>query len=214
MAIGDIRVLVVDDHAMFREGLARSLEREADMKVVGQFSSSSESLRALSAASPDVVLLDVDLGAEKAVDFVIGARKAGFQGRILVITAGASNQEAVELIQAGVSGIMHKHHSTTDLCGAIRQVFRGEVCLEENYLGPLFRSVDRSRPATGVKLTDRDKMVLRLILKGLSNREISARLDITEGAAKASLQQLFGKLGVRTRAQLVKVALEQYRDQL
>jgi two-component system nitrate/nitrite response regulator NarL len=184
------------------------------MRIVGQFSSSSASLRALSSTSPDVVLLDVDLGTEKAIDFVIGARKAGFRGRILVITAGTSNQEAVELIQAGISGIMHKHHTTEELCGAIRQVFRGEVCLEKNYLGPLFRSADRSRPAGGAKLTDRDKAVLRLILQGLTNREIGARLDITEGAAKASLRQLFGKLSVRTRAQLVKVALEQYRDQL
>src|SRR5262249_44269174 len=113
-----------------------------------------------------------------------------------------------------VAGILHKHHSTEALCKTIRRIARGEVCLEENYLGPLFRSVDRSKPAAGPRLTDRDRTVLRFILQGLSNREIAGRLDVSEGAVKASLRQLFNKLEVRTRAQLVKVALEQYRDQL
>ena len=91
---------------------------------------------------------------------------------------------------------------------------KGEVCLETKYLAPLFRSVDRSRPATGPKLTNRDRTVLRLILQGLTNREIAGRLEVSESAVKACLRQLFGKLEVRTRAQLVKVALEQFRDQL
>jgi len=209
-----IRVIIIDDHAMFREGLARSLEREPDIRVVGQFATSAEALAGLSAENPQVVLLDVDLGTDRALDFVSGAAKAGFSGRILVVTAGASDQQAIQLIQAGVAGILHKHHSTGDLCATIRQVAQGEVCLERNYLGPLFRSVDRSRPATGPRLTERDRTVLRFILQGLSNREIGTRLEISEGAVKASLRQLFHKLEVRTRAQLVKIALEQYRDQL
>jgi DNA-binding NarL/FixJ family response regulator len=93
-------------------------------------------------------------------------------------------------------------------------VAAGEVCLEKDYLGPLFRSLDQSRPDTRPKLTDRDKAVLRFIFQGLSNKDIGVRLQISEGAVKASLRQLFDKLSVRTRAQLVKVALEQYRDQL
>jgi len=117
-------------------------------------------------------------------------------------------------VQAGVAGILHKQHSTEKLSDAIRQVAAGEVCLEQDYLTSLFRSVDRTKPQTQPKLTDRDKTVLRFIFQGLTNKDISARLEISEGAVKASLRQLFDKLGVRTRAQLVKVALEQYRDQL
>ncbi len=209
-----INLIVVDDHAMFREGLARSIEKEPDLRIVGLFPSSSAALAALPDAKADVVLLDIDLGSERAIDFVLAAKRGGFPGRILVVTAGASDQEAIQLIQAGVAGILHKHHSTTELCRTIRQIAAGEVCLEKNYLRTLFRSVDRSHAATGPRLTERDRTVLRFILQGLTNREIASRLEITEGAVKASLRQVFQKLSVRTRAQAVKIALEKYRDQL
>jgi two-component system, NarL family, nitrate/nitrite response regulator NarL len=209
-----INLLLVDDHAMFRQGMARVLEREPDLNIVGQCGSCAEALTALSASGATMVLLDVDLGPERAIDFVAGARKIGFEGQILVVTAGVSDQEAVQLVQSGVVGILHKHHSTEELCQTIRQAAAGEVCLEKDYLGPLFRSVDRTRQQTRARLTERDKTVLRFIFQGLTNKDISARLQISEGAVKASLRQLFGKLGVRTRAQGVKVALEQYRDQL
>ena len=209
-----IQVMIVDDHDMFREGLARMFEREPDLRIVSQCASSSEALAALAASDIDVVLLDVDLGSERAMDFVTAAKREGFEGRILIVTAGISDQEAVLLIQAGVSGILHKHHSTEVLSGTIRKIVAGDVWLEKNYLGPLFRSVDRSRPSGKVRLTDRDRTVLRFILQGLSNREIAERVEVSEGAVKASLRQVFHKLGVRTRAQLVKVALEQYKDQL
>ena len=209
-----IQILIVDDHAMFREGLARMLEREPDLKIVGQFASTAEASAALAASGADIVLLDVDLGAERAMDFLNAARHAEFPGRILIVTAGISDQEAVQLVQAGVAGILHKHHSTQVLATTIRQVAQGEVSLEKAYLGPLFRTVDRSRTPSRPRLTERDKTVLRFVFQGLSNREIAGRLEISEGAVKASLRQVFGKLGVRTRAQLVKVALEQYRDEL
>ncbi len=208
-----IQLVIIDDHAMFREGLARLFEREPDLRIVGQYASATEALSNLPAAA-DVVLLDVDLGAERAIDFVRGAKQRGFEGRILVVTAGVSEHEAVQLVQAGVSGILHKQHSTEVLCNRIREIAAGEVCLEPAYLASLFRSVGRPQTSGRARLTDRDKAVLRYILQGLTNREIGERIEVSEGAVKASMRQLFGKLKVRTRAQLVKVALEQYRDQL
>jgi len=213
-AIQTINLLLVDDHAMFREGLARVLEKEPGIKIVAQCGSSSEALAVLNKSGATMVLLDVDLGRERALDFVLEAKKKGFEGQILIVTAGISGQEAVQLVQAGVTGILHKHHSTDVLRQTIRQAAAGEVCLEQDYLTPLFRSVDRTRGQSRPKLTDRDKTVLRFIFQGLTNKEIGSRLEISEGAVKASLRQLFSKLGARTRAQLVKVALEQYRDQL
>ena len=209
-----IGLFLLDDHAMFREGLARMLEKESDLKVVGQSASASEALEKLPSSGADMILLDVDLGPERALNFVLQAKKKGFDGQLLVLTAGVSGPEAVQLVQAGVSGILHKHHSTDVLCKTIRQVASGEVCLEKDYLVPLFRTVDRTRLQTQPKLTERDKIVLKLIFQGLTNKEIGGRLEISEGAVKASLRLLFEKLGVRTRAQLVKIALEQYRDQL
>ena len=150
----------------------------------------------------------------RALDFVIAAKQQGFEGQILIVTAGISGQEAVQLVQAGVVGILHKHHSTEVLRRSIRQAAAGEVCLEQDYLTSLFRSIDRTRAQSRPLLTDRDKSVLRFIFQGLTNKEIASRLEISEGAVKASLRQLFTKLGARTRAQIVKVALEQFRDQL
>jgi len=209
-----INLLLLDDHAMFRQGLARVLEKEPGIKIVAQCSSSAQALEVLGKSGATMVLLDVDLGPERALDFVTQAKKKGFEGQILVVTAGVSGPEAVQLVQAGVAGILHKQHSTEKLSDAIRQVAGGEVCLEQDYLTSLFRSVDRTKQPAQPRLTERDRTVLRFIFQGLTNKDISARLEISEGAVKASLRQLFDKLGVRTRAQLVKVALEQYRDQL
>jgi two-component system, NarL family, nitrate/nitrite response regulator NarL len=209
-----IHLLLLDDHAMFRQGLARVLEKESGMKVVAQCSSSAEALAELAGSGATMVLLDVDLGPERALDFVAAAKKKGFEGHILVVTAGVSGPEATQLIQAGVAGILHKHHSTEVLSGIIRQVAAGEVYLEKEYLGSLFRSVDRTRQHHRPALTERDKTVLRFIFQGLTNKDIGVRLEISESAVKSSLRQLFEKLGVRTRAQLVRVALERYRDQL
>jgi two-component system nitrate/nitrite response regulator NarL len=209
-----INLFLVDDHAMFREGLAQVLEKEPGFRIAGQSASAAEALAQLPRSHATVVLLDVDLGPERALDFVLEAKKKGFEGHILVVTAGVSGQEAVQLVQAGVAGILHKQHSTEALCHAIRQVAAGEVCLEKDYLAALFRSVDRTQERNRPRLTDRERAMLRFILQGLINKDIGARLHISEGAVKFSLRKLCEKVGVRTRTQLVKVALEQYREQL
>jgi len=208
-----INVLLVDDHAMFREGLARMLATEQDLEVVGEVSSISEALTLLNTKT-DVVLLDVDLGRERALEFVEGAKLAAFQGRILIVTAGISGREAVQLVQAGVAGILHKNHPTKVLCGAIRKVMAGEACIEDEYLTALFQSVDRASSGMHPKFTERDRVVVEHVLQGLTNREIAEKIDVSEAAVKASLRVLFEKLGVHTRAQLVKVALEQYNGRL
>ncbi len=209
-----IRLLVVDDHAMFREGLVRMLEKEARFHVAGQAGSAADALGMLAEVNPAVVLLDVDLGAERAIDFVLGARRSRFEGHILAVTAGMSDAEAIQLVQAGVTGIVHKHHSIDILRDTILVVAKGEVSIENTYLAPVLRSMDRTRKPKTPMLTPRDKSVVSAVLQGLTNREIATRLGISEGAIKASLRHVCAKLGVRTRSQLVKVALEQYKDQL
>jgi two-component system nitrate/nitrite response regulator NarL len=209
-----IKIMLVDDHAMFREGLAQILEKEPDFSVVSQHNSATEALASLNDADPAMVLLDIDLGNERALDFVLESRKKGFKGQILVVTAGTSGQQAVQLVQAGVSGILHKHHSAEELCAKVRQIAAGDVYLEPEYFHFLYRSVDRTKAQKRPMLTERDKVVLRFIFQGLTNRDIASQLNISESGVKSAMRQLFDKLGVRTRAQLVKIALEQYRDQL
>src|SRR5260370_5543352 len=106
-----INLLLVDDHAMFRQGLARVLERESGFKVVGQFGSSAEALAALDTSGATMILLDVDLGHERALDFVLGCKKKGFKGQVVVVTAGSSGQEAVQLVPAalGVDFLTNTH---------------------------------------------------------------------------------------------------------
>jgi two-component system nitrate/nitrite response regulator NarL len=213
-SLDEVRILLVDDHAMIRDGIARMLDKEADFVVVGQVGSVADGIAELRNSSPAIVLLDVDLGSERAIDFVKTARAEGFEGRILIVTAGMSDPEAIQLVQAGVSGILHKHHSLDVLCETIRKIARGDACLEQTYLEPLFRAMDRTRAPKRATLTERDRTVLRGILQGWTNRQIAGKLEISEGAVKASVRHVCEKLSVRTRSQLVKVALEQYKDQL
>ncbi len=213
-SLDEVRILLVDDHAMIRDGIARMLDKEADFVVVGQVGSVADGIAELRNSSPGVVLLDVDLGSERAIDFVKRARAEGFEGKILIVTAGMSDQEAIQLVQAGVSGILHKHHPTDVLCETIRKIVRGDACLEQTYLEPLFRAMDRTRAPKRATLTERDRTILRGILQGWTNRQIAGKLEISEGAVKASVRHVCEKLNVRTRSQLVKVALEQYKDQL
>lgn len=209
-----VRILVVDDHAMFREALADLIQKSSDLVVVGKCGSSDEAIALLESTRPSVILLDFDLGADCAMSFLEKARAIGFDGRVLVVTAGVTEFEAIQLVQAGVAGILHKHNSPDALRETIRKVTTGEVCLEKNYLKPLFRAVNQIRPGGMVRLTERDKKILHLVFQGLSNKLIGARLNLSEGGVKAAIRQLFQKLGVHTRAEMVKVALEDYRDQL
>lgn len=209
-----ITLLLVDDHALFREGLARVLDAQPDLEVIAKTDSARAALEALESLNPCVILLDVDLGPERALDFVRLARQNGYAGGVLVVTAGVGDQEAIQLVQAGVAGIFHKHNSPESLCDVIRQVAGGEVYLEQRYLKPLFQTVDPAHASAQPRLTEREITLLRLIFQGMANKEIAETLSLSESAVKATLRVLFDKLGVRTRSQLVRVAIEQYRDQL
>jgi len=213
-SIPEIKLFLLDDHAMFREGLVRLFENDPVIAVVGQSGEASQALAALKKSGATMIILDVELGSERALDFVVEAKRRGFAGQILVVTAGVSGPEAVQLIQAGVAGILHKQHSSDALRDAVRQVAEGGVFLEKDYLGSLFLSMDRTKNSGKPQLSDRERDLIRYVFQGMTNKEIGSNLEISEGAVKASLHQLFEKTGARTRAQLVKVALEKYRDQL
>jgi two-component system nitrate/nitrite response regulator NarL len=208
-----IQLVVIDDHAMFREALSRAFKVESGFRLIGHCGSIEEGLSLLRRASgPTTVLMEINLGGRRVLEFVDEARRMGFAGPILVLTAGVSGAEAMQLVQAGVAGIIHKRRTLSELCEAIRKVVDGKAWLEEEYLTSLLRSVDRTRVDSRPKLSPRDRIVLQHVVDGLSNRDIGVHLNVSEGAVKASLRQLFDKMGVRTRGQLVKVALEQYKD--
>jgi len=206
-----IRILLVDDHALFRESVARSLAAEQDLDIQ-HCASIREALQLLSQETFGLVLLDHDLGGERASQFLPLARQAGFEGRVLVVTAWVSETEARRLMGQGVAGIFRKEAPLSELTESIRTVMAGGTWNDR----PPARPDDAAKsgePASPV-FNDRQRRVLRFVVEGLSNKEIAWRLQISESYVKAILQSLFQKTGVRTRGQLVRVAFEQYEDQL
>ena len=206
------RILLVDDHALFREGAARLLDAEGDLTVVGRCGSVEEALEILGSTNVDLVLLDVDLGRERGFQFFKPAREKGFGGRVLVVAAVLSVFEARRLMQAGAAGVFLKQNPPNLLVDAIRAVMGGQL-----YIDPALQDYLRSdaEPRNSPEaLTSRQQAVLSAVMEGLANKEIAARVHISEALVKATLQQLFEKHGVRTRSQLVRIALEQTFQQL
>lgn len=208
-----IRILLIDDHSLFRESVARLLDAEQDFEMVGDCATVADGLAVLKSKPVDIVLLDYDLGNERGSEFVYAARDQGFEGQILVVTAGVAEAEALRMLSHGVGGVFFKHSSPALLASSIRKLMAGEISLEEKYLKSLLETASRQSERRK-KFTERDRQVLRGVFEGLANKEIAERLQISESSVKASLQQLFNKTGVRTRSQLVRIALEQYREQL
>ncbi|HEY2013537.1 MAG TPA: response regulator transcription factor [Bryobacteraceae bacterium] len=204
-----IRLLLLDDHILFREGLSRLLASEPDFEMVGHYGTSAEALARIGRHPVDVVLLDFDLGDDHGSQFISAARQAGYAGRFLMITAGMTATESSIALQLGASGIFLKHNSPVTLARAIRLVAAGEMWVDQRVIQLMADGVHQ-REEQGVRrlLTEREQQVLRGIFEGLTNKEIAARLGVSEGAVKATLQQLFQKTRVRTRSQLVRIALE------
>ena len=210
-----IRILLIDDHALFRESVARLLDAEPGFEVVGDCSSSTEALRVLKSREADMILLDLDLGPERGADFLEKLQAESFKGKVLLVTAGVNQSEVPNLIRKGISGIFMKHGSPALLIQGIREAMEGRAVFEQDVLQRALETDERSGARqTGAGLTERERHVLSFILEGLANKQIADRLQISESAVKACLQQLFVKTGVRTRSQLVRIALEQYRNQL
>lgn len=205
-----MKVLLIDDHAVFRESVSRVLAATPDFDV-SHCATIGEGLQVLAQGPVDVVLLDHDLGNERASQFLPAAHQQALDSRVLIVTAWVSDMEARKLIRQGVFGIFLKESSLDQLLEAIHTVARGEVWFDGKYRR-LETETQEDNPKR--QLNERQKKVLRFILEGLSNKEIAWRLQISESYVKAILQSLFDRMGVRTRGQLVRIALEQYHDQL
>src|SRR5688572_22767650 len=177
-ALKTIRTLLLDDHALFRESVSRVLANEADLKVE-HCASIRDALQVLAHQQFDVVLLDHDLGSERASQFLPAARQVGFEGRVLIVTAWVSENEARRLMRQGAAGIFLKQAPLSELIESIRRVAAGET-LANQALGA---AKDESALSSPV-FNDRQRKVLRFVLEGLSNKEIAWRLQISESYVK------------------------------
>jgi DNA-binding NarL/FixJ family response regulator len=208
----ETRILMVDDHNLFREGLSRLLESAPGFRVVGQCGTAAEAIFALSNAPADVVLLDYDLGEERGSNLVTELRKCQHQVKILMVTAGMSDAATLQTMEAGACGVFLKQSNPDQLVEAIRRVANNGIWLDREAVRSLVSAksthaeqVEHQRP-----LTSRQSEVMRGILDGLANKEIAWKLKVSESSIKAAIQELFHKAGVRTRSQLVRIAIEKH----
>ena len=200
-----IRLLLLDDHILFREGLHRLLVSEPEFETVAQCGTPEEALKVLSRSEVDIVLLDFDLEDDTGTRFIRAARSAGYRGKILMVTAGMSGLDISLAWKLGISGIFLKHNSPAILLNAIRTVAAGGIWTDQKTTLP----VSMTKPIAGAShLTEREQQVLRSVLEGMTNKEIALAIGVSLSSVKATLQHLFEKAGVRTRSQLVRIALE------
>ncbi len=208
------RILLIDDHALFREAIARLLAAQTDIEVIGEGATVGEGLEIVKTRPVDIVLLDINLGFEQGGAFLNLARAEGFSGKVLVVTAGVSKLEAGRLLQRGCAGIFLKHERPQLLIDKIREIANGTDQIEQDSSNAVLKEIRNGDQEAQRPLTPRERQVLCGVFSGRTNKEIAHKLGISESLVKAFLQQLFRKAGVRSRAQLVRAAVERYWKEL
>ena len=205
-----IRLLLVDDHVLFREGLGRLLGSEPDFDVVADCGTASDARAIVARGLIDVILLDFDLGGAPPATFISALYETGYAGKVLMVTAGMTPADSARALRVGASGVFLKNNSPAVLAQAIRMVANGAMWVDQRAMQHIAEVRDARGDGRDARaLTEREQRVLDGVFEGLANKEIGTRIGVSEGAVKATLQQLFQKTGVRTRSQLVRIALEQ-----
>jgi DNA-binding NarL/FixJ family response regulator len=211
-----IRVLIADDQTIVRAGFAALLSAQPDIDVVAEGGDGREAVRLAEAHRPDVVLMDIRMPGMDGIDATkrILADPANAATRVLVLTTFDVDEYVYEALSAGASGFLLKDSTADDLVSAVRVVASGDALLAPRVTGRLIHEFARQRRARPkpapelATLTARETEVLRLIAGGLSNREIAARLVVSEHTVKTHVARVFTKLSVRDRAQAVVLAYE------
>jgi len=203
-----IRVMIVDDHAIVREGLSMLLGEEADMEVVGEARDGADAIIQAGVHQPDVILMDLVMPEMDGIAATARIRQQYPQCQILVLTSFAEDQRVPDAIQAGAIGYLLKDVLKPNLLQAIRDAARGEPTLHPEAQRQLMRQV--IAPAANLldTLTEREMDVLRLIAQGQSNKEIAAALHLTEGTVKGYVSTVLSKLQVADRTQAALYAVK------
>lgn len=203
-----IRVLLVDDQALFREGLHTLVSMQTDMEVVGEAGNGEEALTAVAALNPDVVLMDLRMPILDGVAATQRIRQSFPETRVIVLTTFDNDDYVFDGLRAGALGYLLKDVPSSRLFEAIRSAARGESFLQPSIAAKVVAEFTRMSTATAVgqanlvePLSEREIEILRILADGASNREIAAKLYITEGTVKNHVTNILGKLGVRDRTQ-------------
>jgi NarL family two-component system response regulator LiaR len=204
-----IRILIVDDHAVVREGLRSFIQIKPDMEVVGDAADGLEAVEKALALEPDVILLDIVMPRLDGVGTIKKLNKEGSTARILVITSFAEDDQIFPAIKAGALGYLLKDSKPQELIQAIRDVYRGEPYLHQAVARKLMDELSREPdlPPTEDPLTERELEVLTLIAQGYSNREIGEELHLSERTVGKYASNILNKLHLANRTQVALYAL-------
>lgn len=200
-----IRIMLVDDHAVVREGLRALLEQQADMRIVGEAEDGAAAIERLAGDAPDVVVLDMKMPGPDAVDTISAIRRLRPEAQVLVFTSYAEDAQVRDALAAGASGYLVKDALSADLVRAVREVAAGRAWLHPQAQRQMLDWMRRP-PSPIETLTARERSVLEALAGGLSNKQIARRLQLTEGTVKGYVSQVLDKLGVADRTQAALLA--------
>ncbi len=201
-----IRVFLVDDHAVLRQGLRLILQAVPEIQVVGEAASGQEALDRVPVVRPDVVLLDISLPDVDGLEVAQRLRDLAPDTRIIMLTVSDNRQDVVRAARAGVRGYILKSADAEEVIQAIREVVKGGAVFPPRLTALLLEAMTRPAP-NQVAFTERELAVLRLIARGLGNKEIAARLSLSENTVKTHVRNILSKLNARSRAEAAAYAV-------
>lgn len=204
-----IKVLVVDDHPVFRQGLISLLQQYPEFKTVGQANNGKEAVAIAREVQPDVVVMDIRMPGGNGIAATTALQQALPEVKVVIVTVSDKDEDLFAAIKAGARGYLLKSVSLWELIDSIRLVAQGEAIISPTMAGRLldeFRQADKEQSDKGLSL--REQEVLQLVAKGASNKQIADQLFISETTVKAHLRTILGKLHARNRAEAVALAAD------
>jgi DNA-binding NarL/FixJ family response regulator len=204
----EIKVLIVDDHAVVRAGLRMLIDQDPELKVTGAAGNRAEALAVAKSEQPDIILLDIVLGDEDGLSFLAELREAARGARVLVLTGLRSQESQRQAMRAGAMGVVLKEHAAEILIKAIKKVHAGEVWLDRFTMGSVLQEINEGKHSDPdqektASLTDREREVIALVGEGLKNKQIASRMFISETTVTHHLSSVFSKLEVSDRLELI-----------
>ena len=211
-----IRVLVVNDHALFRRGLEMVLQQEPDIEVVGEASDGAEAVVTAVNTTPDIVLMDVRMPRRGGIDACTAIKDAVPSAKIIMLTISVEEADLYEAIKAGAMGYLLKEISIEEVASAIRAVAEGQSLISPSMASKLLtefasmiKKTDERQQVLTPRLTDREMEVLRLVARGLNNRDIAKELFISENTVKNHIRNILEKLQLHSRMEAVVYAVRE-----
>jgi two-component system, NarL family, nitrate/nitrite response regulator NarL len=206
-----IRILVADDHAIFRDGLRKLLEVAEDVQIVGEASNGVECAKMLTKLKPDILLLDLRMPEKDGLGVLEEVNFETLPTRVIVLTAAEDDRDVVRAMRLGARGVVLKQSASDLLVKSIRKVHDGEIWLDNRMTAEVIDAFKKSAEAGQRRekplLSDREKEIVQLVAQGFRNREIGEKLFISEQTVKNHLHNIFDKLGVSDRLELALYAI-------